>query len=251
MADIVEKLSVPAAVRAGLRKVIDDLSVAAASRLVGLVLYGGLARGRYYPGRSDINLVVVLDDVGIDVLTAIGPVLQAAWRSWRVEPFVLARGEIEAAAAAFPIKFLDIQTHHVVLFGDDPFLRVRVARDNVRLRVEQELRNLTLRLRRRFLGITDDTSELTRALTELARPLAVVLAALLTLAGKETTEPGTSEILSAAADAFCLDGQALAQIAGLRQQTITEVDARDLYGRILTTLARAADIAACWKEAPP
>jgi hypothetical protein len=252
VADILDKLPVPDPVRAGLRQLTDDMKAAAGSRLAGLILYGGLARGRYYPGRSDINLLVLLKDAGIDTLTAIGPVLHAAWRAWRVEPFLLTPAEIEPAAAAFPTKFLDIQMRHVMLLGDDPFTAMHVPRDHVRLRIGQELCNFSLRLRRRFLGIADDPAELTQALTEIARPLAVELSSLLTFAGNEVPEEaGTAEILHAAATAFKLDDEALAQIAALRQQALTPVDARALFGRVLATLASAAAVVARWKEPPP
>ena len=42
---------------------LDELAAAlrdaAGDKLLSLILYGGLARGRYHPGTSDINLVVV------------------------------------------------------------------------------------------------------------------------------------------------------------------------------------------------
>jgi len=51
---------VPPAVTEALEKLRAELTAAASDDLAALVLYGGLVRGRYQPGRSDVNLAVVL-----------------------------------------------------------------------------------------------------------------------------------------------------------------------------------------------
>ena len=48
--------------------------------LAGLLVYGGLARGRYRPGKSDVNVVVVLREAGAAALAAIAPALRTAGR---------------------------------------------------------------------------------------------------------------------------------------------------------------------------
>jgi hypothetical protein len=249
MTQAVETLEAPAAVREALRRLCADLARAAGPGLVGLILYGGLARGRFYLGRSDINLVVLLREVSAAMLTAVAPTLNAAWRSIRVEPFILTPAEIPRVAAAFPIKLLDIKDYHVVLHGEDPFATLQVPRAFIRLRVEQELRNLGLRLRRRFLGRTGNPAALAEALSAAARPLAVQLASLLRLAEKEVPAVDrTAAILDLAAVTFGLDRAALAELAGLRAGAQPTGDAAGLYTRVLQAIARAADQAADMKE---
>jgi predicted nucleotidyltransferase len=251
MTDDLEKLGIPNRVAAALGKLRDDLKEAGGINLLGIILYGGLARGRYNPARSDINIVVLLRDVSVDTLRAVAPTLISAWRALRVEPLLLTPEEIGSVAAAFPTKFLDIKKHHVVLAGEDPFIALEVPREHVRLRIEQELRNLGLRLRRRFLAIAENPGEQARALAEAARPLALELAALLSFAGKEVpAEDRTAAILESAATAFGLDREALGQLAALRQLPQILVDALALFGRILPTITRAAEVVAKMKEPP-
>lgn len=49
----------PASVTAALDRLYDELSRAAAENFAGLILYGGLARGQFRPGKSDVNVVVI------------------------------------------------------------------------------------------------------------------------------------------------------------------------------------------------
>src|SRR5215211_4227575 len=112
-----ESLNIPQDVRSAIERLRDDISSAAGPNLAGLILYGSLARGRYRPGKSDINVVVLLTDTSTPSLAAIAPALRAGWRAVRVEPFILDLSEVQSMTDAFPTKLLDIQEHHILLMG--------------------------------------------------------------------------------------------------------------------------------------
>lgn len=231
MNQAVEKLQAPPAVRDALARLCTGLQQAAGPNLHGLVLFGSLARGRYTPGRSDVNVVVVLEDAAVEKLAPLAPVLRAAFRAARVEPMVITAGEVRGAADVFPTKFLDIQAHHVVLLGHSPFAGLAVDREHLRLRVEQELRNLALRLRRRFITLHDEPASLPGALEDVRGALAVELRSLLVLAGKPAPADDSPEaVFAAAAQGLALPGLAL-----------PHDEAR--FSQVLAAIARAADVA--------
>ena len=191
-----------------------------------------------------MNVVVLLNDASIATLDVIAPALRAARRAAMVEPMILTPEEVRRSADAFPTKFLDIQRHHVVLAGEDPFVGLEVPREAVRLRVEQELRNLTLRLSRRYANDGDNSQSMPPVLEEVARPLAIALESLLRLAGREVSvDDRSATVFEAAAEAFQLDGPALACLAALRRDAGSEQNWTDLFGRVLQTVARAAEVA--------
>ena len=233
----------PPEIRAAIAGLSDDLARAAGTNLAGLILYGGLARGRYRPGKSDINLVVLLNDTSTAALDPIAPILRAAWRAWRVEPFIIKPAEAARLSVTFPTKLLDIARHHIVLAGVNPFADIQVSREQIRLRIEQSLRNTELRLRRRYLSIFDDTSSLATTLADTAASLKVEFAAMLQLVHQEVPSESTSAaVLQAAADAFDLDRDTLARIAALRREADPSDDLPALYNRTLAAIARAAEI---------
>src|SRR5262245_33778429 len=209
----------PPAVTAALERLKEELARAAGANLSGLVLYGGLARGRFRAGQSDVNVVILLHDISAVALAAVAPALRTARRAAAVEPMIITPGEVPAAAVAFPTKFLDIKEHHILLTGQDAFASLDVPREALRRRVAQQLRNLALRLRRRYLSVVDDREAQAATLAGMARPLALETAALLRLAGQPApAEDRTAAIFEAAATAFDLDRDALARLAALRQQ---------------------------------
>jgi predicted nucleotidyltransferase len=244
-----DTLAAPPDVQSRLRQLCDELGRAVGAKLAGVILYGGVARGRYRPGASDVNLLILLTDVSAETLAAAAAPLRAAWRAVRVEPLVLTPDELRRVAAVFPTKILDIQERHVVLYGQDPFAGLTIDKQHLRLRTEQELRNLALRLRRRYFAAYDDPAGLALTLARVARGLAVQLSMLLRLAGQPIpAEDRTADIFAAAATAFGLDAEPLARLAALRQSTEPGTDdVATLYNRILDTAGQAAEFAAQMK----
>ncbi len=162
---------------------------------------------------------------------------------------ILTPRDVAEAADAFPTKFLDIKRYHIVLAGEDPFAAVEISHEHVRLRIEQELRNMLLRLRRLGIEASMDPQLMARSLSRVSRPLAIELDALLRLSGKPApAEDHTSAIFAAAAAAFDLNAVALARLAELRRQPHPANVLAGLFGDVLNVIARAADLADRMKD---
>ncbi len=222
-----------------------DLVTAAGDNLASLAVFGGIARGRYRPERSDVNVLVVLERAGTPELRAIGPALQAAWRSIRVEPMILTASHVAATARVFPTKFLDIKESHVRLAGRDVLSALDVPRERIIWRVEQELRNMAIRLRRRLAVAGGDSVVMARDHDAAARPLAIELSWLLRMRGDAVpAEDRTAAIFRAAAGIPGVDVAALDELAALRQDPGPRPGLDELCGRVISTISAAADAAA-------
>jgi hypothetical protein len=67
-----------------------------------------------------------------------------------ITPLFLTEQDITTSATLFPLEFLEIQEHHRVLGGRDPFVGFHVDTTRVADAVQQGLAGLVLRLRQRF-----------------------------------------------------------------------------------------------------
>jgi hypothetical protein len=210
------------------------------------LLYGALARGHYRSGASDVDLVVVLKDASAASLRAIAVGVREAFFAVRADPLILTQDELVHAADVFPTKFLAIQRQRVLLAGVDPFAGLEVSHAHVRMRVEQELRNLSLRLRRRVLARHDDASALQLALLSIAAPLESALHAMLWLAGHPLSAASPPEaVLREAAARFELDGATLAKLHD--GQTVEGVAAH--FEKVCRVLDHAIEVVDGWEEA--
>lgn len=144
----VENLRVSDEVRGRLEALLGALRAALGERLVSVLAYGAAVRGEWVDARSDVELALVLRDADIETLESIATPLRVARCNARVECAILIEDEIARAADAFPIYFDDLRRRRVVLYGADPFTSLAVHDEHLRLRIEQELRDAQMRLRR-------------------------------------------------------------------------------------------------------
>ena len=141
----------PTPVSQGLERFCSQLQEALGEQLVSVILYGGLAKGEYAASSGDVNLMVVVNEVTVEALDkAISPV-QQGMRDFGLAVMLLSEDNLRRSTDVFPIKFLDMQQHHRVVWGKDVLADLLIAKDHLRLRCEQEIKNLLLRLRQFYL----------------------------------------------------------------------------------------------------
>ena len=179
------------------------------------VLYGSAARGEFVQGRSDINVLMVLDDVAPATLRALATSF-GAWRKAAQEPpLLLSRSEWLGAADAFPIEISDMRSAYRVLRGADPLALVTVERADLRRALEREFRGKLLRLRQGYVTLSNDPASLSGVAVESAGTMLVLYRALLALLGREVPRDAAA-LVTAAAGAVGFPADAFARVVGAR-----------------------------------
>lgn len=115
--------------------------------LKSIILYGSAARGEFDPKRSDLNLLVVLNEVEYRQLSILAPFIKKWSRQRIATPLVISPQYIATALDVYPLEFLDMQAAHRVLFGDDVLAEIHPPIQSVRRQCEQEARGKLLHLR--------------------------------------------------------------------------------------------------------
>ncbi len=183
--------------RKSLEKILGD-------ELVGLLVYGSAARGEYREGRSDVDLMLVVKEAPRARLEAISNALQLARYAARIEAMILTAAEIPRAADVFPLLYDDIRREHVLLAGKDPFSELTISNRHRRLRVEQELREAQIRLRRAVIDAQGSPAMLGGAVFRKLRQIRGALHALFALHGVEVADDLKS-VFDHAAKTYGLD----------------------------------------------
>lgn len=168
----------PERVQQKLQELQQRLQRALGDGLDALLVFGSAARGGYQEGISDVDVLIVLNDDGPETLTAIAEAVRQARYAARIEAMILTSAEIPRAADVFPLFYDDIRQRHAVLYGKDPFAGLAISDEHRRLRIEQELREIQIRMRR---AVTDSAGPdqlrglLRRKLRQLRGPLHALL----------------------------------------------------------------------------
>lgn len=196
--------SLPEPVRKPLRELTAALEGVLGPNLVSLVVHGSTVRGDFRAGVSDIDVIVVLRDTAFGELAKASDPLLLARHAARVEAMLLKEQELPRTSDVFPLFYRDVQRRHVVLTGSDPFASLEISPAGRRLRIEQELREARIRMRKSALETLGERSELVGPLERKLRQLRCPLHALLELRGIATSD-GLVEVLTACGRVLGLD----------------------------------------------
>ena len=115
--------------------------------LLALILYGSAATGSYQAGVSDINVLVVLENLNAAKMFRFGKTAKSLLRKNRILPFIMTRQEFSTASDVFPLEYCDILDNNVLLHGDGGILEINVNMANLRTELEGKLRGAVADLR--------------------------------------------------------------------------------------------------------
>lgn len=221
---------------------VHRLRDAAGDNLLGVALYGGLAKGRYTPGISDVNLLLVVKETRLAALSALAVVLTAARRSEQASFFIVSRDELALLARIFPVKIQDIATSHRVLYGDPYLQEIAIDARKLGLRTLQEITNLELRLRQRVLERGGSAEVAWRELVRSLPKLAILFEAVLRSRGAEIPTE-RSEILIAAGKLLQLPSDTVETLARVHRHAPrpSDEDVQRALGDYLELLSRWKD----------
>ena len=203
--------ALPPAARASLQALKEGLEKAVGNNLAALVVYGSAARGGYVPDESDLDVIVVLDDTSLPQLHKIAEPLTQARYGGRVEAMILKRDNLARAADVFPLLYDDLRQRHVILSGTDVFAGLAVADTHRRLRIEQELREARIRMRRAVVDALGSESEIAGAVARKVKQVRSPLHALLGLKGKQCDDR-LEAVLAAAGREYGVDTSSLTRV---------------------------------------
>ena len=171
-------------VEQAIRTLARDLESSLGDRLVSLVLYGSLARGTHVPGRSDVNLLLIVTDASAATLRLAAPALVAWTKAGHQPPLIHTPAEWAASADVYPLEIEDVREAHRVLAGRDPVEGLATKRSDQARELEHHARGVLLRLRGRYSAAAQDGRALGELLVGAVGPVIVCARAALRLAGR-------------------------------------------------------------------
>jgi predicted nucleotidyltransferase len=212
--------SLPAPAQQPHRTLTEGLEQAAGANLAALVVYGSAVRGGYVPDESDLDVIVVLRDTSLPRLQAIAPALMLARYSARVEAMIVRAEALHRAADVFPLLYDDVRQRHVLLSGTDVFASLEIKDAHRRLRIEQELREARIRMRRAVVDALGSEATIAGAVARKVKQIRSPLHALMCLKGQDCDDR-LEAVLQAAGQAYGVDTAPLLRVAAAPEDAHT------------------------------
>jgi hypothetical protein len=179
--------------------------------LYSCCLYGSWVRGNAIAGKSDINLLIILNESTPAAHVTLAQIFSG---EPRIDPFILGRIGFERSVRAFAAKFGSIRRNYRVLHGADLLAKVEVDSSLERFLCEQSLRNLRLRMAQAFV-MRSGARPYERYLARCLTPLFAGASEALRLNGA-TLPPDFAARIPLMEAEFKIDGQVLRDLLNFK-----------------------------------
>ncbi len=134
-----------------LESFVADLTKKWKTDIHSLVLFGSAARGDFIAGRSNLNILIIVQSMSVAVLQRAGSLHRQWGKHQIVAPLLMNQGEIGGFCRSFPLEFLQMSQAHVLLAGQEPFKELLIDASSLARQCEQELQVNLLRIRQCFI----------------------------------------------------------------------------------------------------
>jgi predicted nucleotidyltransferase len=221
-------------------RLIEDLGGDPAIGPASAILYGSAARGDYIEKTSDLNLILVLEDLSPARLDAVAPAVRHWMKRGHPAPRLFSPALIRASADVFPIEFLDIREAHVVLHGRDPFAGLEIRPDHLRLQCEREIKEKLMLLREGYVAVQGEAGAVRRLLVSSYPAFAALFRGCLRLLGA-AVPARNAEVIGAFCARAGLETAPFVAVERLRAGEAAGDDIKELFARYYAQVVRAAE----------
>ena len=198
---------------------VAQLRQAHGAALHAVVLYGSAASGEEIAGRSDINVLVLAQSIGLDTLRTLGQTMRAWQEAGNPPVLEMTVDEWNASADIFPMEYADILERHRVLVGTLPTEGIEVKTSDLRLQVEQEAMGKLLRLRRGAMLAGTDAARQQELLRASLSTLLVIFRGVMRLHG-EIPPRDAAQVMASVSRHCQFDAAPYEQVLGLKRGAV-------------------------------
>jgi predicted nucleotidyltransferase len=211
--------------------------------LEALVLYGSYLTSDYVPGKSDVNLLVILkEEENIEKISGLSRYLISKGFAL---PLVISKFFILSSLDTFPLEYLVISNPCRILFGTDFIKKLKIDPIDLRRQLEREIKSKYLLLKNIYIRNPQENKLLIAALIHSWRAIGAILKGIYFLKRSELPSD-VHEVFNGLQEALGIDISAL-KVGYLLKKGEVKMHRRDVnktfvtYVEALDSLGRAID----------
>ena len=128
--------------------------------ILSIHVVGSALTPDFIPGQSDVNSIVVVDEITLEFLDFIVRLGKKYSQYGVAAPLLMTPGYIETSLDVFPIEFLNFSAIHHTMFGPDILRDLSIDRTHLLLQCEREVKSKLLWLHQGYIESLDDEKQL-------------------------------------------------------------------------------------------
>ncbi|MGH7724629.1 MAG: hypothetical protein ACREOU_04300 [Candidatus Eiseniibacteriota bacterium] len=227
-----------------MRSWAEPVALAAQPGFRALYVYGSALREGFDPHVSDVNVLLVVDELPFDRLERLAHVLGELGthpkNGFHLAPLLLTERQIRASSDVFPMDFTDLLERRALVSGEDVLANLEVRFTHLRHQCEYELQSKLVGLRQAYVRAGAGPGAAHALTVRAAGGSAALFRHLLTLVQQDHPQDPI-ELSHSVARAYRVDAQALAApFVARREETVDEATARSRLAAYLVALESLA-----------
>ncbi len=131
---------------------VQELTLTFSREIISIAITGSCLTGDYTHGKSDINSVLVLENMEPTCLDKLASLRRRYGKKRLRAPLTMTREYIERSLDVFPIEFLDIKLIHKTVYGNDLFSDLSINKSMLRLQCERDLKAKLIHLHQGYIS---------------------------------------------------------------------------------------------------
>jgi predicted nucleotidyltransferase len=164
-------------------------------KLISVLLYGSYVEGNFNRKNSDINVLIVLSQVGFSDIEEFGKACKGLIRKYNITPLILRKREFINSADVFPMEYIDLSERHACIYGEDVTKELTLTNENLRHQLEFLLRGSVNSLRQLIASSPGKYRVLGKNLKNLFGPYIGLFRGVLRLRGVTPVPHDAKEVL--------------------------------------------------------
>lgn len=173
---------------------IEKLKETFKEKLTSVILYGSCAGNECENEFSDINTIVIIENLmAVDLKNAY-PALKDFMKTKHPLPLFMDKDEWFNSCDVYPIEYSDIKTRYKILHGEDLVKPLVLEKKNLRLQCEHETKNLLIKLRQNYLAQCNDLKAIESLLKTSSKSFFALFRATLRLTDEDVSFDHTEAI---------------------------------------------------------
>lgn len=231
-------------------RLADELQTVFGKRLRAVMVYGAHARPHARQVHALVQTVALVDHISYGDLSACAERAHAWQRQGLEMPLLLPVTEFTRSLDAFPLEYGAIIDHHVLVFGDDPFVGQVVVDEDLRRACEVQARGHVIHLREGFLLAAHDPDAVARLVTASSGPFASLMDAFTRITGGP--RQATPEMVATHAErvAGLSSNLVLRLLAVEEDATLAPADATQLFPPYIDLMHALVAFVDTWRAEP-
>jgi hypothetical protein len=212
------------------------------ANIISLAVYGSATGSNFLPGKSNVNLAVVVSTLMLEQLKLYQTLTK---KKQMVVPLFLTQEHVESSLDVFPMELLEIKDNHITIFGKEIFDELKVELSHLRLQCEREIKSRLIRLRQAYPEIGSKAKGLAALLVESFNSILPIMRTLMYLGDQEhTPEVAKDQILSQLSAKFEIEDKVFRRVLELKtmKKPPPILELESIFDQYLQQLQRLAQL---------